>query len=720
MAQMTLPTAPTVHTTIYSDLKGVDFSTDPTLVYKKRSPTALNMISDDGGNPKKRTGWKVEKVHTENKETVFSGSVTPVASGIWEMCRLQNLSGTLSDIEMRVNGVFVKFNEFSETTISYTAKYLDNSGNVLIYVTRSKSQTYGSLYVKLTGDSLVDDIHKGGNPYDIQIYRSGIAGGVRDMWSFSFGGQTHLIYLIGKKICRLQDGDAVELLTCESTASNVLGMFTDAVFCLLMDNDVYSYVNAGTRDMPNFRFEKMEPYVPEIRIWKAPGGESELLDNVNLLTRRMKELYIGNDASLEYYTSLPISQEESVVVRVKTDGAWNAATSGYVVDYEKQCVRFDSPKVPVPDNEDNVSIEYTASGESSAGNHLKRCKAITLYEGKIFLSGSSDEYGSHVWYSAYNNPAYFPDLNYLVVGGNDANVMGLIGLGEYLGVVKEAGDASNTVYLVYATTLDDNATYACKQSISGVGAVSMNTFKSLNGEQLFLSKNGVCGLNSETAKNRSKHVDKRLTAEPGLEKAVAAVWNGFYVLGVNDNCYLLDGRQKNSWRTDWTNYVYECYFWDNVPAAAFVEHEGKLWFGTADGRLCRFKTESEELSFSDDGKAIFCEWSTPFDNDGATQLFKTMTKKGGLCSIEGARNTSVDVYMRADNEAEIYLGTVSGNGSGLPIEFHFNKKKKKYKRLQLIFRNSKLNEGLKINEIVKSYTVGTYSKNKAVTSDAES
>ena len=68
MAQLTLPTAPKVHTTIYGDLKGVDFSNDPAIVYRKRSPSAVNLISDKGGNPKKRTGWKTEFSELDFKE----------------------------------------------------------------------------------------------------------------------------------------------------------------------------------------------------------------------------------------------------------------------------------------------------------------------------------------------------------------------------------------------------------------------------------------------------------------------------------------------------------------------------------------------------------------------------------------------------------------------------------------------------------------------------
>ena len=49
-----------------------------------------------------------------------------------------------------------------------------------------------------------------------------------------------------------------------------------------------------------------------------------------------------------------------------------------------------------------------------------------------------------------------------------------------------------------------------------------------------------------------------------------------------------------------------------------------------------------------------------------------------------------------------------------PHEFYLNKKVKKYKRLQIIARNEKLNEGFGIQEIVKVYTLGNYSKNRGV------
>ena len=714
---MPTPNSPTVYTTIYDDLKGADFTNDPSMVYKKRSPSLLNMISDKGGNPKKRPGWKVEKEATDDKEVVFNGTVEPVIGSAYEICRLGNVSGTLYDIEMYMNGVHVKFTEFFETAVSYYAKYTNNSGTNVIYIIKNKSQNYASLYIARRGDSIVDAIHAGGTPYAVKIYQSPVSGGVRDMWSFSYGGEQHLICLIGKKICRYLDGDCIELLSCKTTASNVVGVFMDSVsggsFFLMKDQELYRFVNNGSEDAPVFQFEPVVPYVPTVIFSRSPSGGGEMYDAVNLLTRARKESFLGDEESTDYYVSSEIDTEHDVVVSVKDENGAYVETTAFTVD--GYVVRFDSAKPPVVTGEDNVLIEYTPKNGSAASEYFRRCQIGTLYENKIFLSGSTGSYGSYVWYSAYDDPSYFPDLNYIVVGSNDTNVMGMVGLGEYLGIVKEADDSNNTIYLAYSTTLDQETAYACKQSISGVGAVSMKAFKSLGDEQLFLSKEGICGLSADSVKNRSFYINKRLCDEAGLEKAIAITWDGFYLLGINGNVYILDSRQKTSWKTEWTNYLYECYYWENVPASAFAVYDGTLWFGTIEGNLCRFKLEKESDCYNDNGQAIPCEWSTPFDNDDATYLFKTMMKKGGLCTIESMDATSVDAYLRADKEAEKYIGSITAEGNGMPTEFHFNKKKKKYKRLQLIFRNNKLNEGLKINEIVKNYTIGNYSKNRAVT-----
>ena len=47
-----------VYLSKYVNFKGVDLSTDPTQISGSRSPYAPNLISDSGGFPEKRPGWR--------------------------------------------------------------------------------------------------------------------------------------------------------------------------------------------------------------------------------------------------------------------------------------------------------------------------------------------------------------------------------------------------------------------------------------------------------------------------------------------------------------------------------------------------------------------------------------------------------------------------------------------------------------------------------------
>lgn len=641
MAQLTLPTAPKVHTTIYGDLKGVDFSNDPAIVYRKRSPSAVNMISDKGGNPKKRTGWKTEFSELDFKE---------------------------------------------------------------VYETEQ----------------------------DIAI---------KNLYSFELGGKRHLVIFTNVAVFVKRDG-ALSLLTdlSDVVEEPYRGFFFqsangDAGFYFFGSEQLWAYKSLGEG---LFSVSPVSAYVPHIRIWDAPKGSSTILDGVNLLTRKVKETYIGDSMATTYYTSFPMKQN-SVSIRAKTNGVWNALTSGYTINYETQSVTFSSPQVPVPATEDNVEITYEINSKPENVKNFFKCKCLSVFGNgvidSIFLSGCADsDFSSYVWYSKAGDPTYWPDTNYLLAGSNDTKVMGLCKIGEYLGMVKEGAATDATIYLAYPTTFDSETTYATKQSVSGIGAVSGRCFSTLGDEPLFLSKEGVCGVASTSTtdveraiKNRSFFINKKLLEETDLEQAVAATWDGFYIVCINSHCYLLDSRQKTAWQTEWTNYLYECYYWENVPASCMIEHENCLWFGTADGSLCRFKTEAEEDAYNDNGEPIFAEWSTPIDNDGATQLFKTLQKKGSLVTIQPGLMASVDLYICADGQNEVFLGRQYADrfywsklnfarfpftSNMAPKDFYINKKKKKYKRLQIILRNNGQNEGFSVYEIVKLYTVGNYSKKK--------
>lgn len=55
---MEIPKEAKVLTTTYESFGGVDFTNDPSNVWRRRSPDGVNMLPDESGRPFKRTGWE--------------------------------------------------------------------------------------------------------------------------------------------------------------------------------------------------------------------------------------------------------------------------------------------------------------------------------------------------------------------------------------------------------------------------------------------------------------------------------------------------------------------------------------------------------------------------------------------------------------------------------------------------------------------------------------
>ena len=353
----------------------------------------------------------------------------------------------------------------------------------------------------------------------------------------------------------------------------------------------------------------------------------------------------------------------------------------------------------------------------------------------IFIGGCKlPDYSSRVWYSAVNNPLYMPDTNYIEVGSNDTRVMGLTKVGDYLGVIKQSKSIDTSVFLVYPTSFEDETTFATKPCVAGVGALGEYCFNTLGDETLFLSPRGVVAIEpyedeQSRIKDRSYFVNGRLLDEPDLDKAYSFVWNGFYLLAVNGNVYVLDGNQKNSWGNTKTNLVYEAYFLEDVPAKVMFSYDGELWFADDKGNLCRFKGRNDENAYTDgtvvsdptvEGEPVRAYWSTISDDDNALQYLKSTTKKGCLVSLLPEEGTAARVYLKKDegkpnsDEDHATWELVKESdpipaGTVLPPSVFIKKKVKKYTRLQFLIED-KTDRPFGVNKIIKSYTVGNYAK----------
>lgn len=668
MAKVNVGSTPSYNTIKYEQFKGVDFSKDPSLVNRYRSPDGLNMISDEGGNPVKRRGWEVHKD-------------TATALPIDNLWHYKAFSSTYS-----TNSSGTKTGKVAHTMSSETETVLEAEGIV--------ASVGGNFHVYGVGASTIHN-----------IYNAGVSAG---------------------KHCALQTKQGLMVF-----GDSALLMFDGSLNGNSMDKGV------TLSDGSSF-----EPYVPTILIGCASTGGGTAYEGINLLTREVKETFFQTTAgNTTFVVSLDVNT--SLTYSVKVDGVTAAASvSG-------RTFTVSSAPAVVADRA-TVEIQYYATGGGS--NPEKICKAKYVQR---YAEGSGERYficednSNIIRYSELNDYTYWPDLNYMTVGDVANSIMGFMPVNSYLGVIKEANDRETTLYFISQTTLTDSKQtvdsngntdtttsvryeYKVEPAASGIGAISRDTFCILADEPLFLSSQGVHGIVSNTTtsekaiRKRSLYLNGKLLDESNLENAVACIYKGYYVLVVNSHAYILDSRQKTTDYSGNTSYSYEGYYWDNVPAVSLMCFDDQLYFGTADGKICRFKYTGELEDFTDNGEIIPAVWGTCYDNDGYPQYLKTMQKKGSSITVKPFEESSVEVWVEVDGNNEKYIGSTQVNiwsGGFANIDFvHFqfdtrvgprekyiNKKVKKYQRMRIIAKNNQ-KEPFGIFGFTKTFQTVKYTK----------
>ena len=561
-----------------------------------------------------------------------------------------------------------------------------------------------------------------------------LEGTVHNIWFCTLNGKKYMLCHCGSKIYSL--GDTATVLKSGVTDGKGCGFYAvngDAGYFYILTGGEYLVF-----DGQSVKTVADDAYVPLVTIAKGPAGDGESYEDINLLCSKRKEGFIGTESDLVYQLGCDNIQSVNKVEVKSADGSMKTlvADTDYMVNLKLGKVTFVQAQPAPLKGEDNIFITYTKNVEGYK-EKIEKCTISTQFglggENRVFLSGNPDCRERDFWSEIYN-PTYFPDLNYSVVGSGQTAVMGYLKLGEYLGIVKEGNGQDTSLFLRQAVDSNGRAVFTVKGGISGVGAVSKNCFALLGDEPLFLSERGVYAVansmisSEKVLANRSCQIDAKLTRETGLENAVACVWKGFYILSVNGRCYVLDSRQIVAAKDGEKNSRYECYYWTNVAANCFAVDGDRLWFGTADGKVCFFKDESyNEECYSDDGKAIKAVWQTAVEDEGYVELFKTLKRRGCVVTLKPFKASSCRVYYRVDGNRSIFVkeGTVdistlfdrinfarlTFDSSDSPREIYFNRRQRRYKRIQLIFENDALNEGFGIYKIVKTYEVKGYSRN---------
>lgn len=480
--------------------------------------------------------------------------------------------------------------------------------------------------------------------------------------------------------------------------------------------------------------------VPRITIAKAPNGQHGATSDmpINLLTGWRTDSFAGLESTAgekEYFLSYNGLTDEPLTVEVLTAGEngadWVEKTenSDYTVDRELGKVTFASAPGKSPlDGEDNVRITYEV--EENHADTINRCRFSILYGvngamDRLFVAGNPDEPNVDYW-SEWNDPTYFGDTWYGVIGQEASPIVGYSILSDTL-VTHKRGEENGRNAVVRCGELDDEgfANFRITNIIQGDGAVSGRAFASLSSEPLFLTENGVMALTPSDvtgeryAQSRSWYIEGALR-KVALEDAPATVWDRFYVLAAGDRLYLLDSRRKSyQSKAPYSEYQYDAWYWEISDVNALWSWDKALLFGTSDGKVCRFKEIGMAGSENDDEQPIRAHWTTPLMNLGSWGQLKTVTGVwvvGQPYSRSGAtifyatdkeyaksvRDYTIDVFDWND----IDFNRWTFNTLDRPTIAPTRKKAKKVKLFQVKVENDELNERFGIFAIQINYRMG--------------
>ncbi len=473
--------------------------------------------------------------------------------------------------------------------------------------------------------------------------------------------------------------------------------------------------------------------IPVITIAKSPAGGGTDYEDLNLLQPGFTELFLGTADATAYqltFSGLDDTKVEAFVLNESGEWVEKVEDTDFTVDRENGVINFTAAPGESPvTGEDNVKITAYRTVDGYA-DRINKCSIGIQYGIKgamdrLFLSGNSD-YPNQDWFSAQNDPTYFADTGYSSLGSSNSAIMGYSVINNYLATHKDEMETDQFVVLREGTLVDDEPAFRTVNTLQGAGAIAKDTFGYLSSEPLFLTRLGVYAITAQDitgekyGQNRSFYLDGKLLKEPNLENAFSFVYKDMYWLCVNNVAYILDGLQPT--RTDksapYSMRQYAGFYRTNLPANCMWEKNGELYFGTADGRICRFYSDADALgSYNDDGAPIEAIWETP-DIDGRI-FYKNKTFRYMAVRLKSAVATTLEIYVqkrglwsfiKKDNYTARYLSfgsivfskfTFSSDRTQKIIPTKLRVKKVDKARFRLV--NKELNEPFGLFDIALEY-----------------
>ena len=457
-----------------------------------------------------------------------------------------------------------------------------------------------------------------------------------------------------------------------------------------------------------------DPYIPTTTISRSPSGGGEMYQDVNVLQPLRRNSFVADGTSDYYLDTTNIDEVTEITVD-------DVVVTNYSVDEARGKVTFTSaPTAPTLSGVDNVVITFKKTTQGYS-DRIAKCTKMVVFDRRLFFTGNPD-YPNAIFHSQLNTPNYVSDLAYYQDGTDESEVKALVVGNNILWVFKEPSQERDTIFYHTATSDAYGKVYPNFQGNVSTGCYSDAI--NYKDDIVFLSKTGLEGISSndiasqQLLNHKSSLVDSKLINENNFNLAMMTEWEGYLLILVNSHIYLGDIRQLYQ---SVNGYEYEWYYWEieNANASILKEYKGNLYIGAEDGSI--FIVEGT----NDDGEIIQSYWTTPMDNFGYGNKYKTTNKRGGVAKIKTIQNGKVKIAQKTNKAttSKYIKDYASGGFNFNEIDFSnfsftigatsnivYKIKEKKFVELQLKFYSDELDKPFGLYDAIIEAFEGGYVK----------
>jgi len=514
-------------------------------------------------------------------------------------------------------------------------------------------------------------------------------GSLNGMWHGIIDGTEMIVFSYATKLYKWTMSDSPVEIGAITNAFARFFLFSDTLY-IINGADFKSY--DGTT------YQDVDPYIPTVAIEAPPAGGGTLYEEINLLTGKKKQTFVGDGAETTY--QLAETGIDATTIILDIDGTSKTEDTHFTVNRTNGTIDFSAGTSPhgAPANEAEVTIQW----EKVASGHADLVKKNTCF----LLFGVGNDTNVFLWGNpAYPNrrmrsgtllPNYWPVNNFTLIGSDEFAITDIVPQYDTMVIFKEDRTYFSSPEYSSATEKYEYVVYPLNDS---VGNAAEGQAQLLDNNPVTLHQGSIRMWQASQVRDERNVVtisDRIMNSLSSVDLSAAVT---------------VDFQKKKEF---WVNigsdvFVYNYgndtfYKYDNISADCFLEADGELYFGSA-GTI--FKFDDDE--YDDPDGAVEAKWESGFTDFGIGHLRKNSRKL--WITINPENRVLADVTFRTDRKAvnkevtakyafasfeDVDFSNYSFSTSRALQPFRFKMRAKKYAYIQFVISNDTANTSLTV------------------------